>query len=117
LAACVGVAALACSDPSGPPGDPPGLVDRDYAPFDSAMDAALAAQRLPGAVAVVVHRDSGIVHLRGYGAFAADRLFLLASASKPIGVGVVMRLADEGRLDVDRPIGTYVSSAWGAGKS
>jgi CubicO group peptidase (beta-lactamase class C family) len=116
LAACLGAVGATCSDPSGSPA-PPGLVTPSYAAFDAVMDSALAAQQLPGAVAVVVHRDSGIVHLRGYGGFRTDRLFLLASASKPVSAGVVMRLADQGRLDVDAPIGTYVSGAWGAGKS
>ena len=81
------------------------------------MDGALAAQGLRGAVAVVVHRDSGIVHLGEYGEFRSDRLFLLASASKPISAGVVMRLADQGRIDIDAPIGTYVSDSHGAAKA
>src|SRR5690606_23290377 len=70
-----------------------------------------------GAAAVVVHRDAGIVHVQGYGKFDEDRLFLIASSSKPLSVGVLMRLADQGLLDIDAPIGTYVGDMWGNEKA
>lgn len=113
---CCGIAVASCSSSSAPP-EPPGPINPGYAAFDSAMESALAAQQLPGAVAVIVHRDSGIIHVRGYGSFQPERVFLLASASKPISAGVIMRLADQGLVDIDEPIGEYVSSDWGAGKS
>jgi CubicO group peptidase (beta-lactamase class C family) len=57
------------------------------------------------------------VHLKGYGAFAPDRPFLIASSSKIVSVGVLMRLADQKRIDIDGPIGTVVGAAWGEGKA
>jgi CubicO group peptidase (beta-lactamase class C family) len=66
---------------------------------------------------VIVHRDRGSVHLQGYGAFAADRPFLIASSSKILSAGVLMRLADQKKVDLDGPIGAVVGAAWGEGKS
>ncbi len=90
--------------------------ESEFSPFDRAMEEALAHQGLAGATAVIVRRDSGIVHLEGYGSFGKDRIFLIASASKPLSVGVLMRLADQRLLDLDAPIRTYVGDAWGDAK-
>lgn len=117
LALSLGAASLACSRPSGPAPQQPGPTDPHYAALDSAIERALAEQGLAGAVAAVVQRDRGIVHLRGYGRFRSDRVFLLASASKPISAGVIMRLADRGTLDADAPLDSLLSGAWGAGKA
>ncbi len=89
----------------------------DFSEFDEAVSASLVAQGLEGAAAVVVDRERGIVHLKGYGAFETDRLFLIASSSKPLSVGILMRLADQGLLDMDAPIGTYLSDRWGDEKA
>jgi CubicO group peptidase (beta-lactamase class C family) len=115
--ALIGVAA-ACSDssPSAPdaPVNPSGL---DFTAFDSAMSTTLAAQGLAGASVVVVQKDSGIVHLAGYGSYDKNRLYLLASASKILSVGVLMRLADQHVIDIDAPVGTYVGALWGSKKA
>lgn len=96
------------SSPSG--ASPPSL---DFEKYDAAVSEFLADHGLTGASGVVVHKDWGIVHTKGYGSFTADRLYLVASSSKMISVGVLMRLMDQGLLDVDAPIGNYLS-AWGA---
>jgi len=101
--------------PAGPPR--PGDEGPDFSAFDDAVEASLDALGLTGAAAVIVHRDLGIVHTRGYGAFAADHVFLIASAGKPISAGVLMRLDDQGLLDIDAPIGTYVAGRWGEEKA
>jgi CubicO group peptidase (beta-lactamase class C family) len=119
IAACLAVVgiAAACSDAS--PSEPIEVVHGsglDFTKFDSAVTATLASEGLAGATVVVVQEDSGIVHLAGYGAYDKDRLFLLASASKVVSVGVLMRLADEHIVDLDAPVGTYVGSLWGSEK-
>ena len=94
----------------------------DFTAFDQALDAAIArynaanpgSPQIQGASAVVVHRDHGILHSKGYGTYAADRLYLIASSSKILSVGVAMRLADQGMLQIDAPIGMYLN-AWGQG--
>ncbi len=59
---------------------------------------------LDGAGLVVVDRDDGIVHEQYWGEFSADRVSLVASASKMLVAGVLMRLDDQGLLDVDAPV-------------
>lgn len=85
----------------------------DFSAFDRAIQGFVTAQGLQGATAVVVQRDHGIVHLQGYGAFAPDRLYLIASSSKILSAGVLMRLADQNLIDLDAPIGKVVSGRWG----
>lgn len=88
----------------------------EYAEFDAVISDFLEERGLQGAGAVVVDRDEGELHLRGYGDFDAGRLYLIASSSKILSVGVLMRLADQGLLDIDEPVGTYVTEAFGEGK-
>ncbi|MEM9455209.1 MAG: serine hydrolase domain-containing protein [Myxococcota bacterium] len=104
-------------------GDPPGTgsstgnePDERFAEFDQALEQFIEDEGLPGLTAAVVHRDDGVLHLRGYGAFEADRVTLIASASKIISVGVLMRLAEQGALDLDTPISEYLSD-WGEYKT
>jgi CubicO group peptidase (beta-lactamase class C family) len=82
----------------------------DFTAFDAAVKAFLAQKGLAGASAVVVQKDYGIVHEMGYGQFAADRLYLIASSSKVMSVGILMRLSDEGKIDINAPISTYLSA-------
>jgi CubicO group peptidase (beta-lactamase class C family) len=76
----------------------------DFALFDESVDAFLKANSLRGASAVVVHRDFGPLHTRGYGEYGRDRLYLIASTGKILSAGILLRLADQGLLDIDRPL-------------
>jgi CubicO group peptidase (beta-lactamase class C family) len=68
---------------------------------------------LNGAALVVVDRVDGIVYEQYWGEFSADRVSLIASASKMLAAGVLMRLDDQGLLDVDAPVADAVE--WGTG--
>jgi CubicO group peptidase (beta-lactamase class C family) len=117
---CLGASGLAAACGSDSPSAPEEVVNQhglDFTAFDSVMTADLAANGLAGATAVIVQRDSGMVYLKGYGSYDRNRVFLLASASKILSVGVAMRLADQHLLDIDAPIGTYVGGAWSVDKS
>jgi CubicO group peptidase (beta-lactamase class C family) len=98
----------------------------DFKPFDDALQKAIESYNasdggatLPilGASAVVVHKDLGAVHTRGFGQFAADRLYLIASSSKILSVGVLKRLEDQGKVDFNAPISTYLGASWGPHKT
>ena len=98
----------------------------DFKSFDDALQTAIdsynatdAGAGLPilGASAVVVHKDLGTVHSKGFGQFAADRLYLIASSSKILSVGVLKRLEDQGKLDFAKPISEYLGASWGAHKT
>jgi CubicO group peptidase (beta-lactamase class C family) len=114
LCAVVLVASLATGcNSDGAPEAPSGCDALDFSAFDTAVSTFLSQNGLQGASGVVVHKDCGVVHVQGYGAFASDRIYLVGSSSKIVSTGVVMRLADQGRVDIDAPIGNQVA-AWGA---
>ncbi|MBK6808711.1 MAG: beta-lactamase family protein [Sandaracinaceae bacterium] len=99
------VPAASCGEGTGP------APELDFSAFDTALEAFLLENELEGANVVIVHRDWGVVHQRAFGSFTLDRISLLASASKILSVGVIMRLHDEGVLDIDAPISTYAPVA------
>ncbi|MBO9664975.1 serine hydrolase domain-containing protein [Dokdonella sp.] len=87
-----------------------------------AMPAWPLAERMahygvPG-VAVAILRDGEVVHAAGYGlrqagtsdAVDADTLFSVGSVSKVLAAGATLRLVAQGKLDLDRDVGTYLRS-------
>jgi len=108
-------------DAAPPPAAPATL---DFSAFDAALNAAIdeynatptgSSSPIRGASAAVVTKQGGLVHQQGYKAFASDRLYVIASAGKPLSAGVLMRLADQGVLDINTPVSTYLSD-WGEHK-
>ncbi len=81
---------------------------RSFDPVDSAVDSFVAEQSLNGAGLVIVDRDEGIVHEHYSGEFSADRVSLIASSSKMLTAGVLMKLADDGLVDMDVPVAEQV---------
>lgn len=75
-----------------------------------AFDQAVAEQRLPGAVLIVVGRD-GVRFTRAAGSITADRPVAVASASKWMAAALVMTLVDEGRLSLDTRVGAVLPNA------
>lgn len=84
---------------------------RDFAEIDAIVAGFIAERRLNGAGLIVVDRDDGVVHEQYWGEFDADRVSLVASSSKQITAGVLLRLQDQGLLDMDAPVSAAV--AWG----
>lgn len=87
----------------------------EHTPFDAFINETISASAIPG-VAIVVLRDGEIVHSAGYGyadiergrAMTADTPMNLASISKPVlGMGL-LRLREEGRLDLDADVNDYL---------
>jgi CubicO group peptidase (beta-lactamase class C family) len=76
----------------------------DFSAIDSVVEEFLATNQLNGAGVVVVDADDGIVHEDYWGELGADRVSLIASASKMLSAGVLLHLADEGLLEMDTPI-------------
>ncbi len=68
---------------------------------------------LNGAGLIIVHRDHGVIHEEHWGEFSPDRISLIASSSKMITAGVLLRLHDDGLLDIDAPVADVAD--WGAG--
>ncbi|HTV24636.1 MAG TPA: serine hydrolase domain-containing protein [Polyangiaceae bacterium] len=108
---------LGCGDDTPPNTTRATASDLDFGELDQVVDDFIQERGLEGASLAIVQRERGIVKVSGYGAFAPDRVFLIASASKILSAGVLARLADEGLLDLDAPLGDAVGAAWGDGKS
>ena len=71
--------------------------------------------RVPGASAALVHGGelvwegaAGVVDRASGAAVTATTVFQVASLSKPVTALGVMLLAEEGRLDLDRPVWDYI---------
>ena len=86
-----------------------------HAPFDAFINQTISESAIPG-VAIVVLRDGETVHSAGYGyadvergrAMTADTPMNLASISKPVlGMGL-LRLREEGRLDLDAEVNDFL---------
>ncbi|HSD28728.1 MAG TPA: serine hydrolase domain-containing protein, partial [Vicinamibacteria bacterium] len=93
---------------------PPGLAPGTVAIVQARIEAAMARLGVPGAAAAVVAREElvwsapfGEADLENDVPVRTDTMFRLASVSKPITATAVMRLAEEGRLDLDAPVLRY----------
>ena len=119
LLALLALVAGACSDDADADSADTGSADQDTSEESSGNDAqaeetdfsavsAIVADYieqndLNGAGLVVVDAEDGVMLEEYWGEFDADRSSLIASASKTLSAAVLLRLADEGVLDLDAP--------------
>ncbi len=83
--------------------------------IDDVMQAFVDSGYIPGAVTAVVSKDN-VLHLGSVGVadyetkspMESDRLFWIASMTKPITAVALLMLQDEGRLSVDDPVSKYI---------
>ncbi len=76
----------------------------DFSEVSPIVEAFVAERDLDGAGLVIVDRDDGVVYEAYWGEFGPERVSLVASSSKMIVAGVLLRLDERGVLDLDRPI-------------
>jgi CubicO group peptidase (beta-lactamase class C family) len=115
LAPVLLVLALCVGPGSGPAARDGALSESAARAVDEAVRAEMDRQGLVG-VAVGVVRDGEIAYLKGYGLadreagrpVATDTLFRWASISKPLTAVVALRLAEDGKLDLDADVRDYV---------
>jgi beta-glucosidase-like glycosyl hydrolase/CubicO group peptidase (beta-lactamase class C family) len=93
-----------------------GIQSLDLRPLDEIVNSGIAAQAYPGAQ-VLVAVDGQVVLNKAYGhsTYAKDRavrtddIYDLASITKVAGTTLaLMKLVDEGLLDLDKPLGHYL---------
>jgi len=85
----------------------------DFTAVDETVATFVEVWGISGAGLIIVHRDFGVIHHEHWGIFDEDRVSLIASSTKMVTAGVLLRLQDDGLLDIDTPIADYVE--WGAG--
>jgi serine beta-lactamase-like protein LACTB, mitochondrial len=117
LAALAATLPLAAEDaPRAQPKDSPGnrLAPETAAAVRSSVLGEMSRLGIPG-LSLAVARGGALLHEAGFG-FAdvegsvparPETAYRLASVSKPITAALVLRLAEEGRLDLDAPVSRY----------
>ena len=87
-----------------------------------ALDDWIAANGAPGSSLAVLLPDgsevlvaSGVQDLRADGAASTEDYWRIASISKPITSAVVLRLVEQGLVDVDATVATYLGDEWATG--
>jgi len=84
----------------------------DFSAVSPIVEQFIDDNDLNGAGLVVVERERGVVHEQYWGDFDADRVSLIASSSKMIVAGVLLRLQDDGLIDLNAPV--YDVADWGS---
>lgn len=86
----------------------------DYAEIDRYLETNQRQMHIPGMQLVVLQGDQ-VVHRRGFGRadqsgrpMTTDTPMVIASISKPIAASAVMLLVEQGKLDLDAPITSYL---------
>ena len=98
-----------------PPATGPAFDAQRLARIDTWIEGLIAARRIPGAVVMIV-RDGKPVYHKAYGVrdvgtrapLKPDDIFRMASQTKAITSLAVMMLWEEGKFQLDDPIGRYI---------
>lgn len=83
--------------------------------FERRVDAAMAEAKVPG-LALAIARDEEIVYARGFGTTSLEdgspvtprTLFRIGSTTKPLTGTAILRLVEQDKLNLDRPVREYV---------
>ena len=121
---CFAVLAAGCAQLPSTPDKTTGLDTAQFARIDVAMNDAIAARRLPGAV---FHLErGGAIHERAYGRLSYDAeapqvssatVFDAASLSKVLATApAILLLHEDGKLDLDAKLVDYFPECAGGGK-
>jgi CubicO group peptidase (beta-lactamase class C family) len=85
----------------------------DFAAIDAYIAAQMQKHRLPG-VALAMTQDDQVVYLKAYGTAGDGRALTpqtpmyIGSSSKSFTALAIAQLAEQGRLDLDAPVRTYI---------
>jgi CubicO group peptidase (beta-lactamase class C family) len=85
----------------------------NFATLDTVITAQMSKHGLPG-VALAVIESGEIVYLKGYGSAGMDRAMtpqtpmFIGSQSKSFTALAIAQLADQGKLDLNAPVQTYI---------
>ncbi len=115
--AAIGLAASGCGEPDARLERLDGS-DVSVGAIEAEIPEMMAGARLPG-LQVAVINDGRVVYTKGFGVRSTETLepvtdrtvFAALSLSKTIFTYLVMQLADEGLLDLDRPLVSYLPRA------
>ncbi len=95
--------------------DPAAAMKRSMEGFDAVVDKAIKDFKVPG-LAIAVVKDGEVIYARAFGRrdvekglpVTPDTLFAIGSCTKAFTTFVMGTLVDEGKLDWDTPVRTYL---------
>lgn len=84
----------------------------DFGAIDRFITSEMDGQRIPGLALAITHGDR-VLYVKGYGTaggrpVTSQTQFLIGSLSKSFTALAVMQLVEQGRIDLDAPVRTYV---------
>ena len=85
----------------------------DFSATSEFMQGFVDEMGLNGATVIVVDRDEGVIYRDDFGEFGPGRISLIGNLGELFSSGILMRLHDDGLLDIDAPLSDAV--AWGSG--
>ena len=85
----------------------------DFSAASEIVQGVVEEKGLNGATLIVVDRDDGIVYREDFGEFGPGRISLIGNLGDTYSAGVLLRLHDDGLLDIDAPVADVVG--WGSG--
>ncbi len=93
-----------------------GETGRELQPLNELMQQTLRENNIPGSTLAVAHNGK-LIFNRGFGysdleqsvAMSPDSTMRIASLSKPITAVAVLRLMEQGRVDLDKPVLDYLA--------
>ncbi len=101
------------------------IFSQDFSLVDSTINSAINDSIFPGAT-VLIGNENGVLYKNAYGNFTYDKtstkvknnsIYDLASVTKAFGTNFcVMKLVDEGKLDIDKPVSYYIPEFSANGK-
>ncbi len=80
----------------------------DFSALDSRIQSWIDAKNYPGAGVWIVSKDGKTLHERYWNGYDRQTTVMVASASKWLEAATMMGLMDDGKLDLDNPIATYL---------
>jgi len=114
VAVCIGVTLAAADLPAAAP-ESVGMSAARLARLDAAVQADIAAGRLPGMVVAVARRGKvvyqkafGVANLATREPMRADALFRLYSMTKPVASVGLLSLYEQGKFQLDDPLDRYL---------
>jgi len=102
--------------------DPPAPYANTVAQMTASIESAMAQTNVTG-LSIALVDGQNVVWSRGFGyadkeaniPATADTIYEIGSLSKTFAATAVMRLVEEGRMDIDLPLSTYLSAARASG--
>jgi CubicO group peptidase (beta-lactamase class C family) len=80
----------------------------DFSALDARIQSWMDAGNYPGAGIWIVAKDGSTLHERYWNGYDRNTRVMMASATKWLEAATMMTLVDDGKLDLDKPISTYL---------